>query len=208
MPTAERIEPITTMREPQDVRELEAVLGMVAYVAKFIPNLSDLTAPLRELKRKEDWCWGDVEQSAFDKIKAELTSNRVLKYFDVHKKVLLSMDASTKGLGAAIIQNGGVVAYASRALTPTEQRYALIEKEMLAVVYGCTKFHKLIYSMDDITIESDHKPLESLLRKPMSAAPLRIQRMKLKPSTIYFQFGPQEGNIHWSGRLSKQTTTR
>lgn len=191
--TTERLNAITKMQSPQDTKELEAVLGMVAYVAKFVPNLSALTAPLRELKQNTDWQWGDREQDAFDKIKAELASDRVLTYFDVRKPVLLSVDASTKGLGAAVVQEGGVVAYASRALTAAEQNYAQIEKEMLAVVYGCTKFHKLIYGMKDVTIESDHKPLESLLKKPMSAAPLRIQRMRLKLQPYSFTLVHQKG---------------
>ena len=134
---------------------------MIAYVAKFIPMLSELNAPLRALKQHDEWYRTGVEQAAYDTIKKELMSNRVLKYYNVRT-------------------GGGVVAYASRALTSTEQKYAQIEKEMLAVVFGCTRFHKLLYGKDDVTIESDHQPLESLLKKTMSAAPLRIQRMRLK----------------------------
>ena len=74
------------------------------------------------------------------------------------------VDASTKGLRAAIIQDGGGVAYASRALTSTEQKYAQIEKEMLAVVFRCTRLHKLLYGKDDVTIESNYQPPESLLK--------------------------------------------
>ena len=76
-----------------------------------------------------------------------------------------------RGLGAAIIQSNGVVAYASRALTSAEQKYAQIEKEMLAVVFGCERFHKLLYGNTRITVESDHKPLESILKKPIHTAP-------------------------------------
>jgi hypothetical protein len=56
-PTDDRVKAITEMRSPQDFKELETVLGMVAYVAKFIPRLSTLTAPLRDLKKAETWCW-------------------------------------------------------------------------------------------------------------------------------------------------------
>jgi hypothetical protein len=182
------------MRSPQDFKELETVLGMVAYVAKFIPRLSTLTAPLRDLKKAETWCWNIEHQEAFDRIKRELSSNRVLKYFDATKPLLLSVDASCKGLGAAVIQDNAVIAYASRALTETEQNYAQIEKEMLAVVYGCTKFHRLIYGKGDVTIESDHKPLETLLKKPMSASPMRIQRMRLKLEPYTFEL------VHTSGK--------
>ena len=85
-----------------------------------------------------------------------------------------------KGLGAALIQSNGVVAYASRALTPTEQKYAQIEKEALAVVFGCTKFYKMLYGKSDVTVETDHKPLEAIWKKPIHAAPMKIQRMLLR----------------------------
>jgi hypothetical protein len=127
-PTAERIKAITELKEPENFAELETVLGMVSYVAKFIPNLSEINAPLRELKKAEDWKWDEKHSKAYQKIKDALTKTPVLKYYDVDKAVLISVDASSKGLGAAVIQDNGVVAYASRALSETEQRYAQIEK--------------------------------------------------------------------------------
>ena len=209
-PTEERVKAIVDMKAPENIKELEAVLGMIAHVAKFIPMLSELNAPLRALKQQDEWYWTGVEQAAYDK--KELTSNRVLKYYNVKAPVLLSVDASTKGLGAAIIQDGGVVAYASRALTSTEQKYAQIEKEMLAVVFGCTRFHKLLYGKDDVTIESDHQPLESLLKKPMSAAPLRIQRMCLKLQPYNFKLihvsGKKIGLADCLSRLPQQVTAK
>lgn len=93
-----------------------------------------------------------------------------------------------KGLGAAFIQQSGVVAYASRALTPAEQRYAQIEKEMLAVVFDCEKFHKLLYGKSDVTIEPDHKPVETIMRKLISLALMCIQKMILKFQP--YQFHP------------------
>ena len=192
--TDERVRAIQNMKSPTDIKELETVLGMIAYVARFIPNLSELTSPLRALKKEETWKWTSVEQEAYDAIKKELTSKKVLKYYNVNKPLLLSVDTSNKGLGAVIIQDSGVIAYASRALTVTEQRYAQTEKDMLAVVFGCTRFHNLLYGKDDVTIESDHKPLETLLRKPMSASPMRIQRMRLKLQPYSFKL------IHVSGK--------
>lgn len=179
-PTQERIKAISSIPDPTTFQELETILGMVAYVSKFIPNLSELNAPLRELKKQTEWKWTEVERQSLNEIKRILTSNPCLKYYDVSKPILLSVDASMKGLGAAILQDQSVVAYASRALTPTEQRYAQIEKEALAVCFACTKFHKLIYGNSNVTIESDHKPLETIMNKPIYKAPLRIQRMMLK----------------------------
>ena len=73
-------------------------------------------------------------------------------------------------------QNGS---YASRALTPPETRYAQIEKELLAIVFACDRFEAYIYGRDRVSIESDHKPLEMIVLKPLSSAPKRLQRMLL-----------------------------
>lgn len=153
---------------------------MLAYLAKFIPRLSELTSPLRELKTRDQWSWDTEAQQAFANVKKALTSTDVLKYFNATQPVTVTVDASMKGLGAAILQKNGVVAYASRALTPAEQRYAQIEKEMLAVLFGCERFHKLLYGKADVTIETDHKPLESIMKKPIHTAPMRIQKMMLR----------------------------
>ena len=75
-----------------------------------------------------------------------------------------------------MIQEDRPIAYASKALTPTQERYAQIEKELLAVVFGCAKFAEYIVGRD-VTVESDHKPLEAIMKKPLHVAPLRLQWM-------------------------------
>jgi transposase InsO family protein len=193
-PTDERIRDIKAAGRPTNFKELDTLLGMFAYVAKFIPRLSEINAPLRDLSRKEIWSWEEEHQQSLDKIIKILTSDPVLRFYDVSQPVTLTVDASLRGLGAAIIQGNGVVAYASRALTPTEQNYAQIEKEALAVVFGCSKFHKLIYGKHDVTIESDHQPLETIIQKPLHKAPPRVQRMLLKLQPYTFKL------IHVKGK--------
>ena len=94
------------------------------------------------------------------------------------KPVLTQVDASKSGLGAAVIQSNMPVAYASRALTETEKRYAQIEKELLAVVFECNRFSQYIYGQP-VTVESDHQPLETIMKKSLDKAPARLQRMML-----------------------------
>lgn len=103
-----------------------------------------------------------------------------------------------KGLGAAVVQDDRVVAYASRTLTQTKTRYAQIEKEMLAVVFGCERLHKLIYGKSDVTTESDHKPLESILQKPFHKAPMRLQKMMLKLQPYKFKLIHVKGKDRFS----------
>ena len=79
---------------------------MTNYLAKFVPDYSEATAPLRELLRQDvDWCWLELHTAAFTKLKELITGPPVLRYFDVHKPVVLSADASKHGLGAVCLQN-------------------------------------------------------------------------------------------------------
>jgi hypothetical protein len=179
-PDQSKVEAIINMPAPQDKAGVQRLLGMVNYLAKFIPGMSEITAPLRELLKKNvPWHWTEKHQEAFEKIKEILSTNRVLRYYDVTKPVILQTDASSKGLGAVLLQDGFPIAYASRSMTATQVRYAQIEKELLAVVFACERFHQYIYGKT-VEVHSDHKPLESILKKPLATAPARLQRMLLR----------------------------
>ena len=103
----------------------------------------------------------------------------VLQYYDVNKEVTIQADASQKGLDACLIQENKPVAYASRSLTSAEQNYAQLEKELLAICFACQKFSQFIRGKQ-VNVQSDHKPLEIILKKPIAKASPRVQRMMLK----------------------------
>ena len=92
----------------------------------------------------------------------------------------IQCDASSYAIGGVLLQDDLLVAYTSRALTDTEKNgYAQIEKETLAIVHCCKKFHHYIFGKV-VTIESDHKPLQAIFVKPLLAAPMRLQSMMLR----------------------------
>ena len=126
------------------------------------------------------WSWDHAQQAALDALKVAATSTPVLRYYNLDEEVTLQCDASQAGLGAAILQNGQPVAYASRALTEAETRYAQIERELLAIVFGCTHFEVYIYGRDIVHVETDHKPLEAIALKPLYSALEHLQRMLLQ----------------------------
>ena len=103
------------------------------------------------------------------------SSAPVLKYYDVKKPVEIHCDASSKGLGAVLFQDGQPVTYASSALTSAETRYAQIEKEMLSIVNACRKFSPVHLWEADVLVYNDHKPLEAIYKKPLAQTPLRLQ---------------------------------
>ena len=144
-PDQSKIEAVRKMPTPECKKDVERFLGVVTYLAKFIPNMSKHTEPLRGLTRDDvEWQWKAEHQQAFNTMKTMLTEAPVLRYYDVKLPVTLSVDASKSGLGAVLLQELKPVAYALRALTETEQRYAQIEKEMLAIVFGAERFHQYI----------------------------------------------------------------
>ena len=116
--------------------------------------------------------------SAFEQVKEAVISDTSLRYFDPSLPVTIQVDASQVGLGAALLQNGKPIAFASKALTKTECQYANIEREMLAAVFGAERFHTYIYGWS-FMIESDHKPLESISRKNLADTPAWLQCMML-----------------------------
>ena len=179
-PDPKKVEAVQKMPQPTDVPSVKRFLGMVNYLSKFLPNISTITEPLRQLEAKGvKWHWDDNQQKAFDEVKTLITCHPVLQYYDVTKEVTLQCDASQSGVGAALLQEGHPVAFTSRALTSTERNYAQIEKELLAIVHACDRFDQYVFGRE-ITVETDHKPLEVILKKPLLAAPKRLQRMMMQ----------------------------
>ena len=112
------------MEDPKSVSELQTFMGLMQYLGKFIPNLSEVTAPLRKLLEKYiEWHWGSDQRQSFEKLKKLITETPVLGYYNPKKDLTLSVDPSSKGLEAVLIQEGQPIAYASRALTKSQMNF-------------------------------------------------------------------------------------
>lgn len=175
----DKVEAIKQIKKPQNTKELQRFLGMITYVGKFIPNLSEKTSNLRQLiKKNMEFIWLDAHEKEFNNLKNLLMSSPVLKFFDNNKPIILSVDSSKDGMGAVLLQDGAPVAYASKSLNDTQKQYAQIEKETLAIAFGCQRFHQYVFGKQ-FTVESDHRPLEIIFKKPLDQCPLRIQRLRI-----------------------------
>ena len=123
------------MKEPNNLAELHQFIGMVTYLSKFMPNLTII--PLHNLLKNDvPWYWSVTKQDAFRQVKKNITETPVSAYYNPSKTLVLKNSVCEYGLGSAIFQEGKTIVYASCSLSSAEQRYAHIEKEMLAVVYG------------------------------------------------------------------------
>ena len=130
---------------------------------------------------------------AYELLKKDCSKQPTLLFYDVSKPVKISADSSKSGLEAIYEQDGHPVAYASRALSDTQIRYAQIEKELLAIVFACEKFHQFIYGKS-VTVETDHKPLVSIFKKSLNDYPMRFQRMLLRLQHYDLQVVYKKGN--------------
>ena len=176
-----KVDAIRRMPDPTDRQGVLRLLGMATYLARYTPGFSEMTAPLRALlKRDNEFRWDSaVHGEAVAKIKDALSNAPVLRYYDVTKPVTIQADSSQSGLGAAILQEGHPVEFASRALTPTEQTWSQLEKEQLAVCFALNRFHTYAYGRR-VRVETDHRPLVAIKQKSLATAPKRLQRMLLQ----------------------------
>ena len=116
-----------------------------------------------------------------------------MAYYKPSEVLEIQCDSSQSGLGAALMQNGHPIAYASRALTEVESRYAQIEKEMLAIVFSVEKFNDFTFGRRNI-VHTDHKPLESIVKKPLHRAPKRLQGMMIRLQKYDLEVRCERGN--------------
>ena len=179
-PNKTYIKAIIDLPIPSNKSELLRVLGMAKYFGKFVPNMSKITAPLRNLTRQDvEWNWGESHEQSLSQLKHLLTSAPILQFFNSKSNIEIETDASKDGLGACLLQEGHPIAFASRSLNSTEQKYAQIEKEMLAIVFALQKFHFFVYGLK-IQVMTDHKPLETIFKKDLASISPRLQRMRLR----------------------------
>jgi hypothetical protein len=128
-------------------------------------------APLTALTSKalaDDFPWHNWDPdrlAVFEKVKTVLATPPVLGMVDLTKPFELTFDASAVGSGAVLMQDGKVVAYASRKFIPAEMNYATGERECLALIHACVEW-RCYLEASTVTLLTDHKPLTTLLSKP------------------------------------------
>ena len=189
-PDEAKVEDLQSMPAPQNKTELQEFLGMITFLSPFIRNLSAHAEPIRKLLCKDTpYEWSEDHQHVFDHLKTIISTEACLKFYDTNAPTYLMVDASQRGLGAALLQpdkqqDGDYsrelrpVVFASKSLSKSQKNYVSIEREMLAITYGIKRLHTYLYGRP-FTVLSDHKPLEIICNKPLTNAPARLQAMML-----------------------------
>ena len=208
-----KVDAILQMEPPTNLAELRSFIGSVQFYGKFIKDLATILEPLTLLTRKDvHWHWGKEQQTAFQHLKDVLCSDTVLAHFDPSLEVGLSCDASSVGVGAVLFHRypdgeERPIAYASKKMTATQQRYSQIQREALAVIFGLNKFHQFLYGRHFYLI-TDHKPLLALFgpnKGTPALAANRLARWALQLSqydySIEFRKTEDHGNADALSRL-------
>ena len=172
-----KITAIVEMPSPSSKKEVQSFVGMINYLSKFSPRLTELAEPIRELtKEKVPFNWGPEHQESFTMLKKEIVRAPILAYYNPWKETILQTDASTKGLGACLLQNEKPIYFTSKALTETQRGYVATEIESLAVAWAVEKFHHFLYGCH-LILETDQKLLEAILSRSLNQATPRLQHI-------------------------------
>ena len=145
-PDPTKIQALQDLPTPDNHKQLQSFLGLINYLQPFLPHLASKTTFLRE--QISSWDWNPSTDIALQILKQWICKtllNTTLAYFDHTKPVVKQTDASEYGLGAALLQDGRPIAFASKTLTDIETQYANIEHKCLSVCFGLEKFHTYIY---------------------------------------------------------------
>ena len=121
-PDNKKVEAIAKMAKAANKTEQKTILGMANYLAKFAPQLSDVTAPMRDILMKDfELVWDLQKETASIKMRDIVTRSPVLTFYDLKEELTLKIDASEKATSAALMQEGRPIEYMLRALDESEQ---------------------------------------------------------------------------------------
>ena len=202
---------IIKMPPPSSKREVQFFIIMINYLTKFLLRLTELSKPIRELiKDKVPFSWGPEHQELFAMLKKKLVRAPVLAYYNPQKETILQTDASTKGLGACLLQDDKPIYFASKALTEMQRGYVAIEIESLAVAWAVEKFHYFLYGCHFI-LETDQKPLEAILSRSLNQVTPQLQGILIRTLpynfTVRYIPGPKNLLADCLSRLGNQKDT-
>lgn len=187
--TDERIRAILDAKVPTNVSEVKSFCGLVNHYSMFIENCASILHPLFNLQKKSvKFEWTNDCQKAVDAIKRNIVSNVVLVHFDSTLPIILTCDASNKGLGCVLSHrypNGLIkpIAFGSRTLTSAEDNYSILDKESLAIIFGVKKFFQYLIGTHFI-LQTDHKPLLKLFGENQGLPQMAASRLQRWAHTL------------------------
>ncbi len=196
-PQADKVNAIYAMPAPVTIKEVRSFLGMTGYYHQCIPEYARVAEPLTALTQKHarfEWA-----QRAFEMLKAELCSDRVMRHPDLLKPYILHTDASVYAVGAILIQqdDSGIdhpVKYISKTLSPAQRKWAAIVKEAFTIIFALRKVLPYLQGARFV-IYTDHKPLKSLFRCEIKNTMIQSWAMQITEFSCEILYRPGAHNV-------------
>ncbi|KAK8983583.1 hypothetical protein V6N11_073987 [Hibiscus sabdariffa] len=135
-----KVEAMRNWKLPKSIKSLRRFLGLTGYYKKFIRNYGSISKLLTAMLKKDNFFWTQEAKDAFLTLKESMCSASVLALPDFTQPFSLETDASTKGIRAALTQNGRLIAYLSKALGTKNSDLSIYEKNYIAILMAVTKW--------------------------------------------------------------------
>ena len=191
----QKIEAIVNWKPPTNVSEVRSFLGLAGYYRKYVEGFSMIAAPLTKLTRKDvKYDWVDACQQSFEELKGRLMTAPVLALPSGKNGYVVYNDASREGLGCVLMQNGRVIAYASRQLKKHEQNYPTHDLELTAVVFALKIWRHYLYGVP-CQIFTDHKSLQYIFTQKELNLRQRRWLELIKDYDYTIEYHPGKANV-------------
>lgn len=190
-----KIEAVLDWKPPKNPTEVRSFLGLAGYYRRFVKGFSIIATPMTKLLQKDvKFVWSEKCQESFDRLKVMLTEAPVLVQPEPGKEYTIFSDASLNGLGCVLMQDGKVVAYASRQLKPHERNYPTHDLELAAIVFALKIWRHYLYG-EKCNIFTDHKSLKYLpSQKELNLRQRRWMEF-IKDYDLVIDYHPGKANV-------------
>ncbi|RVW17664.1 Retrovirus-related Pol polyprotein from transposon 17.6 [Vitis vinifera] len=190
-----KVEAVQEWQRPTNVFEVRSFLGLAGYYRRFVEDFSRIAAPMTRLTRKGvKFDWNEECENAFQELKRKLTTAPVLTAPISGELFMIYCDASTVGLGCVLMQQGKVVAYASRQLKQHERNYPAHDLELAAVVFALKTWRHYLYG-EKFEVYSDHKSLKYIFTQKDLNSRQRRWMETLEDYDFALHYHPGKANV-------------
>lgn len=196
----QKVKGILEMTAPSNVKDLRSFLGMIGFYREFIKGMGATAEPLNRLLKKDTkFEWGEEQEAAFSKLKEEMAKHVALEIPHQDRPYEIHTDASTKGIGAVLIQRdekgiGHIIECASKALGPAQSKQSIPALECYAIMWALKKFRPYVQG-NKFLVVTDHYGLKFLQSKERPSATLQRWWWELYDFDFEVVYRKGENNI-------------
>jgi hypothetical protein len=182
-------------QRPSNVTEIRSFLGLADYYRRFVQDFSIIAKPMTRLTQKGiPFVWTDECEVSFQTLKNKLVNAPILALPESGKRFTVYTDASRIGLGCVLMQEGRVIAYASRQLKTHEQNYPTHDLELAAVVFALKSWRHYLYG-ESCDIFTDHKSLKYIFTQRDLNLRQRRWLELIEDYDLTIQYHPRKANV-------------